>query len=854
MSRLVNLFLFFMLVLGGILIAGLVFLHYTNLDSYRKHIENIATRAIGRQIEINGHIELNLYPHPEVIINDVFLANAKWGTEPTMVSVGHGDFAINFWSLFSDTILLRRVRLNDVSVLLERNDQRVGNWVMETNAPSAGPEERTDQDHDEIVVLPLMVDRVESSNISVIVRAPERTDQVYHVSSLSLQPDNTGNLILKSSGELLGNSMILNGEITSRESIIANGAVKLDLQASLGDAHLTGQMSTSRLATLTNLHGNINIAVHDIQKALKKAKIEAPLTGALTADFSVADTAGDIDVVLKAKIDGANADATAKVIDARLHAANLKLKIDDVQKLFNAASVEIPLAGPLTSDATINIDGSAYKATVETKVDGITTTVDGAYSGKQLDLSSTLAPLARVGELFDLKGISTDTFKVNAKVAPSTANDFEIKQFQANVGNNQLTAQGRIAMAGESNISLTLASPNLKDLWDTLPDIDLNAKVSTQYSAEKIALSEMILTFDKSDIKGDFTMFKGDKKNVTANLTSTLLDLRPFSKTSQPDGAPPESIAEALPETSAEPENRYVFKEAPLQLVIIQDLEADVNLAVNHLYYDRFEFKEAVFDATAHSGHVDAKLKARSDNEGHAAAKIDLKTQGEKATLSAVVSLSDYRKNFRETERLNLAEMPLTSMSLKLETAGASPRELASVANGRILITQGPGKMDNAMMEMYSGDIFAQLFGALDPLAKDEEFSNWDCTIVSANIVDGQVTFDGMLAQSEKVMIVGGGSIDLKTEKLNVEFNTKPRSGVGMSADLLVKPFVKLKGTLASPGIGLNEKGTLLSGGAAIATGGTSLLVETAFDRATAEGDQCEKTLEIVGDHIRYAF
>jgi len=218
------------------------------------------------------------------------------------------------------------------------------------------------------------------------------------------------------------------------------------------------------------------------------------------------------------------------------------------------------------------------------------------------------------------------------------------------------------------------------------------------------------------------------------------------------------------------------------------------------------------------------------------------------------VSLSDYRKNFRETGRLNLAEMPLTSMSLKLETAGASPRELASVANGRILITQGPGKMDNAMMEMYSGDIFAQLFGALDPLAKDEECSNWDCTIVSANMGDGQVTFDGMLAQGEKVMIVGGGSIDLKTEKLNVEFNTKPRSGVGMSADLLVKPFVKLKGTLASPGIGLNEKGTLLSGGAAIATGGTSLLVETAVDRATAEGDQCEKTLEIVGDHIRYAF
>ena len=193
-------------------------------------------------------------------------------------------------------------------------------------------------------------------------------------------------------------------------------------------------------------------------------------------------------------------------------------------------------------------------------------------------------------------------------------------------------------------------------------------------------------------------------------------------------------------------------------------------------------------------------------------------------------------------------------MSLELETAGASPRELASVANGRILITQGPGKMDNATMEKFSGDIFAQLFGALNPHAKDEEFSNWDCTIVSANIVDGQVTFDGMLAQGEKVMIVGGGSIDLETEKLDVEFLTKYRSGVGISADLFVKPFVKLKGTLASPRIGLNEKGTLLSGGAAVATGGASILVKTALDRATAEDDQCEKTLEVVGDHIRYAF
>ena len=53
-----------------------------------------------------------------------------------------------------------------------------------------------------------------------------------------------------------------------------------------------------------------------------------------------------------------------------------------------------------------------------------------------------------------------------------------------------------------------------------------------------------------------------------------------------------------------------------------------------------------------------------------------------------------------------------------------------------------------------------------------------------------------MLAQAEKLLIVGHGTVDLKTEKLDIEFNTKPRTGVGVTADMFVTPFVKLSGTL----------------------------------------------------------
>ena len=293
-------FLIFVLVICGILIAGAVFLRFVNLNPFREQIGNMATRAIGRQLEIQGHIQINLRPYPELIVNDVSLANAKWGTEPTMASVGHAEIAISFLSLFSDTIIVKRLRLTDVAVLLERNDQQVGNWITRKGAPSSGTAKRSGRDTEQMAALPLLVEMVELSNITTTVRAPERTDQVYHVSSLGLEPDTSGNLILKSSGELLGLPMALDGEITSQAALLANSAVKLDLQASWGDALLTGQLATSSVTTLAGLQGNINITVQDIQKALGKAEIKAPIVAQAPDDENARGALEGLEGVLAA--------------------------------------------------------------------------------------------------------------------------------------------------------------------------------------------------------------------------------------------------------------------------------------------------------------------------------------------------------------------------------------------------------------------------------------------------------------------------------------------------------------------------------------------------------------------------
>lgn len=781
-----------MLVIFGILIACAAFVHFINLDPYRARIQSMATRAMGRQVYINGHIDINLFPRPAVILNDLSLANAEWGTEPIMAKVGHFDAAIGFLSLFSDTIIIRQMHLNDVALLLEKNDQQGGNWILETKSPSADAKEETGKEPEEVSGLPVIIEFAEFSNITVTVRAPESNDQVYRLTSLSLQPDESGNLILKSSGDLLGNPMAVNCSISSKKSFFANDAVSMDLQASLGDAKLSGRMATNRLAPLADLNGTLRITVPDMRKALEKAKIDVPVTG------------------------------------------------------------------PLTVNATVDIDGSVYRTTVEAKVEGLTATADGSYADKQMEIKAGLTPLNRAGELFGLQGLRADALDLKAKVTGSAADGFEVKQFQAGVGKSRLSAQGRINLDGGSNLKINLASPDLSTLLGTLPPIDLKAKASAMYTTEKIAVSGLAVTFGKSDLNGDITMFIDGKRNLTAKLGSKLLDLRAFSRTPRPDDktkkVPSKAGAMRPAAKKTAPADQYVFKKTPLQLERLENVEANVTFSVDHMYYNKLELKNALIEAVAHNGHLDAKLKADSANEGHAAARIDLATRGGKATVDTLASLSDLRTNLLSTEGISPAETPPISVTLELKSAGSSPRDLASTANGRILFTQGPGKISNNMMAMFSSDIIAQLFQALNPFAKHEQFSNWDCTVVSVDIVDGRAKIDSMLAQAEKVTIVGGGTIDLKTEKLDVEFNTKPRSGVGISADMFVTPFIKVGGTLASPGIGLNKKGTLLTGGAAVATGGLSLLLKGLLDRTTAEQDQCPKALENAGAHTPFSF
>jgi hypothetical protein len=138
------------------------------------------------------------------------------------------------------------------------------------------------------------------------------------------------------------------------------------------------------------------------------------------------------------------------------------------------------------------------------------------------------------------------------------------------------------------------------------------------------------------------------------------------------------------------------------------------------------------------------------------------------------------------------------------------------------------------------------LFSLLNPTASTREGTLIECGVINFKIKDGIATADKGIAFAANTMnVIGSGTIDLKTEKLDIGITPQAREGVGISVGQLAE-LVRVKGTLANPKPGVDTMAALKAGAgaaAAIATGGLSILAQGLYDRSTADDDPCATAL-----------
>ena len=388
-----------------------------------------------------------------------------------------------------------------------------------------------------------------------------------------------------------------------------------------------------------------------------------------------------------------------------------------------------------------------------------------------------------------------------------------------------------------------LAAASLAKLRETWPEMKVSASGAFESAKGRIEVKDLKAALGENQLAGSL-LLTGGAKHIEAQLSSPRLDLTPFfpqdkqAETAAAGTAPPPKTAP--PKT--EPPKKFMFSETPLPLDKMKDTDAKLHLACGELVLGDRSIKDLDSNLRVDHGKITFDMRAAGAHEGTLQGAGTLVAAGDgTANLDMKIDISNVRASLG-SEGIAPADVPPLSVAMNIKIHGSSPRQMASGANGQLLLTQGAGRTKSGFIAAYGGGVLGQLAQKLNPFAKDDPFMKLDCTIARADIVNGQVTVKPMLLQTEKVTITAHGTIDLHTEKLSLDFNTRPREGIGVSPGMFTNPFIRLQGTLTSPQIGVGAKG-VASGAVAAATGGASVVAGGLVDRVAGEKDLCGKTL-----------
>jgi uncharacterized protein involved in outer membrane biogenesis len=126
-------------IIGGVvavLILGIVvFLATFDVSQYKGLIQDQAKAATGRDVKIGG-IKLSISLTPAIVITDVSLANAPWGTKPEMFTATEISASTQLIPLLQGDVRISTVTINGASALLEVNKAGKPNWEFDV-PPSA---------------------------------------------------------------------------------------------------------------------------------------------------------------------------------------------------------------------------------------------------------------------------------------------------------------------------------------------------------------------------------------------------------------------------------------------------------------------------------------------------------------------------------------------------------------------------------------------------------------------------------------------------------------------------------------------------------------------------------------------
>ncbi len=462
------------------------------------------------------------------------------------------------------------------------------------------------------------------------------------------------------------------------------------------------------------------------------------------------------------------------------------------------------------------------------------------WSGSDITLSASGPDIGQL--LVDRNIEGRLPFSLDGKIARMDQ-EIQIEQVKARLGSMQASVHGNLDNNSATDLQITLSAPSLQlvgELLDyPLPDEALRLSATLQGSPKVFQAGQLEVELGPSDLSGEISVDLQAKPIINAILKSNHLDLAWFFNLGD--------RADSEEEPGETLKQDYLISDTAITLPQLNFADSDIAIAVSNVRLPNLMLHDIYLHSKVEDGNLILDPFQLSGEDGAIlGGSLALEQDADSGLKTVALSLegNGVRLGIGTVEGQDYDTFRKSDISANLDGSGVTYRDLATSLNGRIEVVQGPGLTGNSGLSLIFGNLIGEILHLINPFSKTDQFTVNECSVAVVNFESGLVKVHPVVLQTDKVTTVAEGEVDLHTEKIRFTFNTKLRKGIGISASMVVNPFISVTGTLQKPFVGLDPTAVAVTGTVAVATVGISLLVKSLADRYLSSKDPCGDALK----------
>ena len=354
------------------------------------------------------------------------------------------------------------------------------------------------------------------------------------------------------------------------------------------------------------------------------------------------------------------------------------------------------------------------------------------------------------------------------------------------------------------------------------PDVVFSGSLSG--NLKTVAIDKVNINVNGNVLTGTLMAnIAGSVPYVDARLNSDKIDVASLMPEPQTAWAMPAIVSEAQ---AAEfvPNDKVPYE-------VLKQVNAYALLNVKSLVVNpEITLNNVALNATLMNGVLDVKPLTLNVGGGEVSLNANVNASQQKIQLAAVSKGIIVQQLYTPLVAANNGKFGIVSggnvdVDVNVATSGATYRQLVENADGQVIVIADKSVVRPGDLSLLSGNFITQLLKTLRIDTSKAADMDVNCAVVRANIKNGVASFPKGIAFSAKPLnVVGNGSLNLKSDAL--DFTVRPYSGQIIDANLAqaLSSFLKIKGTVESPKIVLDDAQAIKALVGVAATGGTSYL------------------------------